>query len=730
MPIDPYSKCPGGSGKKIKFCCSDLVSELGKLSGLMDSEQYAACVEHINRIEPKHPGRACLATLKSQALMELGETEDAEKTIAAYAAKNPNNPMALAELAVLRLDDENPTKSVELLQRAISACEGELPPSIAHAFLEVGIALANSGRIGAASQHLSVGIRLCSQHNHSDEQSVLRQAEYLRYVFSMDPRVPRLLKNPMRFDPAPEDKPWKAEHDRAIEKIKALRWLAAADQLAVLAHRYPQDPELLFVLAKARIQLGDDVRAAEALAKCVALWGYCPQAVDAECIRLALYSPTGEDQWLETILEAEIKDLEQTKEVLLSSGRAIFRDASPKDWSEEDGPPPLHKVLLYDRSMPENAAELPASELPRLVGELDLFGKETDRPARIEGGGSLWFSGEAYVNFVKELLGNQFLAEPKITQDRFGRSIWSTQYQGMVRAPAYQDGDAYLRLHELVLDVQVFAIRQLLDTRRWPSLNNLTLDEAAQQDGRKTQSAAILNILEDNHHKLALLFDWEAERLRLGLSKRRTVVIESPEVLAATLADNLHRIDCDSLPTYNLAVETAALATHFREMNIQALALRRAVAITELPFEELPSYVLGAWAQCQPRYDEQLRLLRLAIASGKREGVETGEFALLEIAAMLRLGQLADLAPAIKDFLKRYRENEVLMRSFLEIMQTYGLIREDGALMIPMAAQRESSLVLPGQDAEAPSSGSGIWTPDAPQASQTARKSILWTPGS
>ena len=28
MPIDPYSPCPGGTGKKIKFCCSELVGDL------------------------------------------------------------------------------------------------------------------------------------------------------------------------------------------------------------------------------------------------------------------------------------------------------------------------------------------------------------------------------------------------------------------------------------------------------------------------------------------------------------------------------------------------------------------------------------------------------------------------------------------------------------------------------------------------------------------------------
>jgi hypothetical protein len=28
MPIDAYSPCPGGTGKKIKFCCPDFLGEL------------------------------------------------------------------------------------------------------------------------------------------------------------------------------------------------------------------------------------------------------------------------------------------------------------------------------------------------------------------------------------------------------------------------------------------------------------------------------------------------------------------------------------------------------------------------------------------------------------------------------------------------------------------------------------------------------------------------------
>ena len=72
MPIDPYASCPGGTGKKIKFCCSDLLSELDKIDRMLTGEQRWACLDYIQQIEPKFPNRACLTTLKADLQAELG----------------------------------------------------------------------------------------------------------------------------------------------------------------------------------------------------------------------------------------------------------------------------------------------------------------------------------------------------------------------------------------------------------------------------------------------------------------------------------------------------------------------------------------------------------------------------------------------------------------------------------------------------------------------------------
>ena len=55
MPIDPYASCPGGTGKKIKFCCSDLLTELDKVQRMLEGEQRAGCFEKLGgTLDPTH----------------------------------------------------------------------------------------------------------------------------------------------------------------------------------------------------------------------------------------------------------------------------------------------------------------------------------------------------------------------------------------------------------------------------------------------------------------------------------------------------------------------------------------------------------------------------------------------------------------------------------------------------------------------------------------------------
>ena len=81
--------CPGGTGKKVKFCCPDLTTELDKLSRMVAGEQGAAALEMVEKLEAKYPDRACLLSTKTMLLAELGQSEQAAATAAAFARSTP-----------------------------------------------------------------------------------------------------------------------------------------------------------------------------------------------------------------------------------------------------------------------------------------------------------------------------------------------------------------------------------------------------------------------------------------------------------------------------------------------------------------------------------------------------------------------------------------------------------------------------------------------------------------
>ena len=65
MAVDHYAMCPCGSGKKLKFCCSDLVGEIEKIHRMIEGEQPRAALRHVEQTLASHPGRASLLDLKA-----------------------------------------------------------------------------------------------------------------------------------------------------------------------------------------------------------------------------------------------------------------------------------------------------------------------------------------------------------------------------------------------------------------------------------------------------------------------------------------------------------------------------------------------------------------------------------------------------------------------------------------------------------------------------------------
>ncbi len=130
MSIDRYSSCPGGTGKKIKFCCADLVSDLDKVQRMIVGRQQVSCLELINQLDATHPNRACLLASKFSLEQSLGGRQASLPTLKRFLEHHPNNPIALAELAVEKVQRGELLSGLQSLQKAVRASGNELPQQV------------------------------------------------------------------------------------------------------------------------------------------------------------------------------------------------------------------------------------------------------------------------------------------------------------------------------------------------------------------------------------------------------------------------------------------------------------------------------------------------------------------------------------------------------------------------------------------------------------------------
>ena len=91
----------------------------------------------------------------------------------------------------------------------------------------------------------------------------------------------------------------------------------------------------------------------------------------------------------------------------------------PAQFREANEPPPLSVFLLLDREIPANSQNLSRDNVPKVLGEMLLYGKETDRPARVEFSAVKSADFEAKLKHLGDSLG-QWAGE-KLGEEETGR---------------------------------------------------------------------------------------------------------------------------------------------------------------------------------------------------------------------------------------------------------------------------------------------------------------------
>ncbi len=505
MALDAYSQCPGATGKKIKFCCPDFIAELEKIDRMVEGEQYAACLQHIDllRRQPANLDRQCLLAYQTMLLRATGQLEAAETLTAYFLQKYPSNQAALAESAILNTLKKNYASAMNFLQRSFAEAKGSWSWRTYQAAEIMVEAFFSQGRWVPARALLQF-LLIVQRENRNVSQmlsDLLRSAD-----------VPLLLKEDPRFTQPPENAPWADRFSRAISPMMYGDWRTTEGNLSALVSDVADFPAIWRSLATVRGWLNDYSPAIEALRKYASFDIPWEDAVEAEATAMLLCEDALGDAV--PVLHAvwTVDDVERLQEAFLSDPHPPL-PIDPSNYAREDAPPPKAAYMIFDRPVLESAETLTAQSMPVYIGQLFLFGRQTDREARLELLGAT--PGElSQIKAVLNESGGQCLQGEEKIEELTTASATEDLLRPKWRPPMQIKPRQF---HAILSEYRRDAV-----LNRWPdiklgALDGLSPNQAAADAKYHIRLPAAIMVLQFYADNLHWQFDFNELRGRLGL---------------------------------------------------------------------------------------------------------------------------------------------------------------------------------------------------------------------
>lgn len=706
MPLDAYSLCPCGTGKKIKFCCPDLLADLQKIERMLEGEQNLACLGHIQRLQQKEPDRACLLAIKGMLLRATDQWEEAQANAATFAEKHPGNPTALAESAIATAEQDG-AKAMGILQRALAASDGAIQACVYEAMGVVARGLLAAGQWLAGRSLLQLQMAI----HQEDEDPVEMLIDLNRSA-----NVPLLLKDDPLVTPCPDDAPWKSRYEEAVAPLASGRWQATAERLTVLTQEITDSPTIWRNLATLRGWLADHAGCIEALQKFAATDVPLEDAVEAQVLAMFLTDdPLGDS--LEILAATwTIKDAEHLQAAMALEPRTVQVPLDPSGLDDDDGPPPRAAYAVLDRPVPEKAEDLSLETVSRLLGRALLYGRQTDREARLEVFGMTRENLQQLKTLLGEIAGDDsgrdLLEEEVVGQTSASRQLLQRHWRLPRGATAEQ------------LDTLVAEHSRDAFLNRWPQLKlgifeGKSAAEVAGDESCRIKLLAAVMVLQSWNESVSGEFDFNQLRSHLGLPvlgplDPREVEIESLPLVR--LSRVMVEKASDEALCYGYRRAVAFRATAALEKFARAIVERADLAGSP---EQLRAYRTLAETERDPaKAMEYLEQGRIAAESA---GFSSASWDLAELTfrfARREIGQLQRLVDHIQD---RHIEEPGVAEALMRFLVSVGAIRPDGTPAAPPLAEQPPMAAEPPTDTPP----DRLWTPDSQTSGGEKR---IWTP--
>lgn len=699
MAFDVYQPCPCGSGKKLKFCCADIVEDMEKVTRLNESGQHRAAMKILDKLAASHPDTAWNEATRATLLLGEGQAAEAQAVLEKLHAKSPENLAVVALLATATFAATGYQASREAIWRAFRKATGyaDLVSSLA-----LGIAgeMFNSKRYLAARQHLTLAMRIAPPQD--------KQAIFVRLLeFDGNVDIPYPLRSVHSLREIAGDADRQDAARKAIRLAERGCFGPAAERFVHLAQQTPDDPALEYNIALCTAWEGDEEVAAEAFGR--AALAEPDFELAAEYAALEQFLRSGFDERLIRMRNVEYRVAAASKLITdLDNHPRCVRFTLPAEAAGGNGMPDAVFELI-DGPLPESLEGSAPEDLPSVIAQFAIFGTphETDEPRAALAA----FEGDDF-DAAKKLL-HEIDPDLEAVEERTeaGDVTLSRDVALLNRRMSFPEKSPIRRRRELEHRRFEQALETWLTSPQEALIGKSPVD-AASDDGLRVPLAGLLYVLDAFCLQSRFACDINALRSRLNLPAIEPIESRQDLPLNTFSAIQLHRLKVTDLEDRQLSVvlNRALLVHHGRFLK---LVLEEALRRSLPEFDKTRIYMtLSELLRDSGDAKAALHWIeegRNAARSGEHAFENVFRWDTKELSLRLEDPTDPELQPFVRRMASYYGPKIPQYREYLD------------ALLDAAGVERPSLLEPVGATSEG-----GLWTPGQAQGESEKK---LWLPG-
>ena len=442
------------------------------------------------------------------------------------------------------------------------------------------------------------------------------------------------------------------------------------------------------------------------------------EAVEAEALAQMLDAKLRDDEVDAVTVTFTVPDVEKLMESLLSDSRVSRMPVDPSELAGEGQPPPKAAFWLLDKPVPASGEDLQREQVPNVLGELYVYGRQTDRDARVEFGMVRDDAFDSRKAALADLCGDLIDKEADEVVDGSLPKV-SAALTWRWRLPDTTSPD---KRRELIAEQ-----RRDVMLKRWPelelkALGGKTPRQAAADPQQRIPILAAILLLELANEQNENDFDFNELRRELNLPTRDPLDTTDIDPMRISIIQ-VPLLRIDELSDEDLLVLYRRVVLKYATTAIRVLAaevLRRESLDETVDKDEAYELMIRTARDSI----DALKYVEAAQKAAVDGGTSPARWLLSELSIRLSRGEGAECERLARTLQTRHGNEPGVAQALYELLVSAGVISPDGAAAAPQ------SQAVASEEPAADQPASKIWTPDDAQPADSGeQKSKLWVPG-